>query len=135
MIEWPFNWVKIMNSSILSFFRNSLMQSVLLGIVVLGLAQCAHEQTKGEDADSLYSEAEEAFKDERYQQAVEKYRDIKNRYPYSARAVDSELRIADAYFEQESYLEAESAYEIFRELHPSHAKSDYVQYRIAMSYY
>ena len=99
------------------------------------LTQCSHEATKSEGAEGLFAQAEESYKSERYLIALEKYRDLKNRYPYSNRAIDSELRIADVYFEQENYIEAVSAYEIFRELHPSHPKSDYVQYRIAMAYY
>lgn len=105
---------------------------VLVAVSVVG---CSSKEVNKEDPDALYSDAEESFKDERYLAAMEKYRDIKNRFPYSSRAVDAELRIADTYFAQESYLEAESAYEIFKELHPTHSKSDYVQYRIALSYF
>jgi len=104
-------------------------------LALVFLTQCTHTEVNKETPDALFAEAEEAFTDERFLIAIEKYRDIKNRYPYSARATDSELRIADAYFEQENYLEAESAYEIFKELHPTHAKIDYVQFRIAMSYF
>lgn len=98
-------------------------------------AGCSSQEVNTEDPDSLYSEADRLLKDEQYLLAMEKFRDIKNRFPYSPRAVDSELRLADAYFAQESYLEAESSYEIFRELHPSYSKSDYVQYQIGMSYF
>jgi outer membrane protein assembly factor BamD len=105
---------------------------VLLGMV---LTRCAQNQVAGDDAEGIYKEAEEAFKDERYIIALEKFREVKNRYPYSNRATDSELRIADTYFAEESYIESESAYEIFKELHPTHPKSDYVQYRMALSYY
>lgn len=126
-----------MNSQILS--SKSLRQTFSLYFclisVLFAAACCSSKEVNREDPDALYSDAEEAFKDERYIIALEKYRDIKNRFPYSSRATDAELRIADTYFEQESYLEAESAYEIFRELHPTHAKSDYVQYRIGLSYY
>ncbi len=99
------------------------------------LTHCASQEVNPDDPDSLFSEAERLFKEDQFLIAIEKYRDIKNRFPYSPRATDSELRIADAYFAQESYLEAESAYEIFRELHPSYPESDYVQFQIAMSYY
>lgn len=104
-------------------------------ILVSLLVCCSHQEVNKEDPDSLFNEAEATFKDERYLIAVEKYRDIKNRFPYSSRAVDAELRIADTYFAQENYLEAESAYEIFKELHPTHPRSDYVQFRIGLSYY
>ena len=99
------------------------------------LTHCGGIEVNPDDPDSVYAEAERLYKDEQYLLAIEKFRDIKNRFPYSPRALDSELRIADAYFNQESYLEAESAYEIFRELHPSYPKSDYVQFQIGMSYF
>lgn len=106
--------------------------SLCTGLILFG---CAGQEVNREDADALFKSAEQAFNDEHYLAALEKYRDIKNRFPYSARAVDSELRIADTYFEQESFIEAESAYEIFKELHPNHPKADYVQYRIGLSYF
>src|SRR5688572_18243984 len=77
---------------------------------------CSSNQADPNDPEGLYQEAEQSLKDERYLIALEKYRDIKNRFPYSKRATDAELRIADTYYGQESYLEAVSAYEIFREL-------------------
>jgi len=108
----------------------------LLLTVMLALSHCASTgKSSDEDPDALYKEAEEALKDEKFLVAIEKFRDLKNRFPYSARATDAELRIADTYFEEESFLEAESAYEIFRELHPTHPKGDYVQFRIGLSYY
>lgn len=99
------------------------------------LTGCSTASANPDDPEGLYKEAEEALSDEHYLVALERYRDVKNRFPYSSRAIDSELRIADTYFAQESYLEAESAYEIFKELHPTHPRSDYVQYRIGLSYF
>jgi outer membrane protein assembly factor BamD len=105
-----------------------------LGMVLL-ICQCVSQTVNPDDPDSLFAEAQRLLKDEQYLIAVEKLRDIKNRFPYSPRATDAELAIADAYFAQESFLEAESAYEIFRELHPSYPRSDFVQYQIGMSYF
>lgn len=124
-----------MQYSILSFFRGRVTGVLFAVVFALVMVRCSSKQATKEDADSIYQEAEEAYKDEKYLIAIEKYRDIKNRFPYSARATDAELRIADAYFAQESYIEAESAYEIFKELHPTHPKADYVQYRIGLSFF
>jgi outer membrane protein assembly factor BamD len=104
-------------------------------IACLFLTQCSSKQVNKDDPEAVYKDAEAAYTDEHYISALEKFKDVKNRFPYSSRAVDAELRIADTFFEQENYLEAESAYEIFRELHPTHSRSDYVQYRIGLSYY
>ncbi len=109
--------------------------SILFSVAGLLLVRCAGKEVSKEDPDGLFAEAESVYKDERYLIAIEKFRDIKNRFPYSSRALDAELRIADCYFAQESYIESESAYEVFRELHPNHPKSDYVQYQMAMSFY
>lgn len=114
---------------------NYAIKGVFALLLAVSLTRCTSAQYAKEDPEGVYQEAEEAAKDEHYLQAIEKYRELKNRYPYSSRAIDAELRIADAYFAQESYLEAESSYEIFKELHPTHPKSDYVQYQIALSYY
>ncbi len=101
----------------------------------LFLLSCAHTSVNPDDPEALFKEAEKAFEDEQYISAIEKYRDIKNRFPYSARALDAELRIADTFFAQESFIEAESAYEVFKELHPTHPKIDYVYYMIGVSYF
>ena len=115
-------------------FRN--FSVLLLGILLpLFLTSCTDKEVVGDDPEGLYRQAEDLYKDEKFLLAVEKYREVKNRYPYSSKAIEAELRIADCFFEQESYIEAESAYEVFKELHPTYPKIDYVQYRIAMSYY
>lgn len=99
------------------------------------MSGCASQQASSDDPDALFRAADEDLKEERFISALEKFRDIKNRFPYSNRALDAELKIADTYFAQESYIEAESAYEIFKELHPTHSQGDYVQFQIAMSSY
>lgn len=104
-------------------------------VLALFLNGCADKELNPDDPESLYKAAEENYEDEHYFQALEKFRDLKNRFPYHSRATDAELKIADTYFAQESYLEAASSYEIFKELHPTHAKADYVQYRIGLSYF
>lgn len=128
---------KVMKSQLLKLHSPvfKIVKTFGLAAIFLFFAGCSSQEVNKEDPDSLFNEAESLFKDERYLIAIERYRDIKNRFPYSSRAIDSELRIADTYFAQENYLEAESAYEIFKELHPTHPRSDYVQFRIGLSYY
>lgn len=115
-------------------FRNA-SRVFAAALLLLSLTRCSSAPTTVDGAELLYQEAEEAFQDERYLVALEKFREVKNRYPQSARAVDAELRVADTYYAQEAFIEAESAYEIFRELHPAHPKNDYVHFRIAMAAY
>jgi outer membrane protein assembly factor BamD len=111
----------------------SALTLVLFSVSVAIFSGCSSTPTTADSADQLFAQAEEDLKEERFISALEKYREVKSRFPYSSRAIDAELRIADAFYQQESYIEAESAYEIFKELHPTHTKSDYVQFQIAMS--
>lgn len=73
--------------------------------------------------------------DERYEEALLQYQDVKNRFPYSKYAVESELQIAEIQFKKEAFIEAQGSYQLFKELHPKHPKIDYVTYRIGQSIY
>jgi len=125
------DFMKLQNNQLFrSIFPRLLLSMILIGF---GLVRCASKEVGSDSPDALFAVADEEFKDEHYLSAMEKFRDIKNRFPYSSRAVEAELRIADTHFAQENFIEAESSYEVFRELHPTHPKSDYVQYQIGMS--
>jgi outer membrane protein assembly factor BamD len=91
-----------------------------------------HDTSKASGAFALASQLE---KDERYEEALMQYRDIKNRFPYSRYAVLAELQLAEVYFKKESFAEAQGAYQLFKELHPRHEKIDYVTYQIGESLY
>lgn len=86
-------------------------------------------------AEGAFMQAQEYEKDERYEEAISKYTDVKNKHPYSRFAVDAELKIADLQFTRESYVEAQNAYQLFKEFHPKHPQIDYVTFRLALSYY
>ncbi len=90
---------------------------------------------KSDTPDGAFSIAEEFDKDERYEEAIRRYTEVKNKFPYSKFATKAELAIADVYYKQESYPEAQVSYQAFRELHPKHPQIDYVLFRIGMSYY
>lgn len=96
---------------------------------------CSSTPAGHQDAAGLFAQGEKALKEENYLTALDKFRSVKNRYPYSSKAVEAELAIADTLFAQEAFIESEAAYEIFREMHPAHARIDYVQYRIALSFF
>jgi len=113
--------------------------SVLLLIssicATLALSGCSSADKKADTPEGAYQIAQEFDNDERYEEAIKRYLEIKNKFPYSKYATLSELAVADAYFKQESYPEAQVAYQAFKDLHPKHAKIDYVTYRLAMSFY
>ncbi len=84
-------------------------------------------------ASGAFELAQKYEKDERYDEAISEYSDVKNKFPYSRFAVEAQLKIADLQFKQENYAEAESDYRLFKEFHPNYSKIDYVTYRIGLS--
>lgn len=97
---------------------------------------CASSEERNVNtAEGAYKYAQEFDQSERYELALTKYADVKNKFPYSALATEAELAIADVHYKRESFAEAQLSYQNFRDLHPKHPKIDYVVYRIAMSYY
>jgi outer membrane protein assembly factor BamD len=96
-------------------------------------------------AETLYQEAKQILADggtilwvwdtTDYQDAIDKFQDIIDNYPYSDLAVVANLEIADTYFARERYEEALSYYRDFGELHPNHARVPYALQRSALCYY
>jgi outer membrane protein assembly factor BamD len=116
------------------------MLRVIISVLLLissiwALSGCSSGDKKADTPEGAYQLAQEFDKDERYEEAIKRYQDIKNKFPYSKYATMSELAVADAYFKQESYAEAQVAYQAFKDLHPKHAKIDYVTFRLALSFY
>lgn len=86
-------------------------------------------------AKGAFGLAKQLEDDERYEEALIQYRDVKNRFPYSQYKTMADLQIAEISFKKESFAEAQAAYELFKELHPKHPQIDYVTYRIGESIY
>lgn len=80
-----------------------------------------------------YAEGERLLKKERYMEAVERFRILKNRHPYSKYAAQATLKIADAHYEEESFIEAAASYKIFRDLYPKHEMAEYALFRMGES--
>ncbi|NUM59060.1 MAG: outer membrane protein assembly factor BamD [Bdellovibrionaceae bacterium] len=116
------------------FLKLSLF-TVFMGLYSLGLVSCASDEKKTDTAESTFAVAQEFEKDERFDEAIRKYTEVKNKYPYSQFATKAELAIADVYFKEESFGEAQINYQTFRELHPKHPQIDYVVFRIGLSFY
>ncbi len=96
---------------------------------------CSSDGKNSDAAEGAYAIAQEFDKDERYEEAIKRYQEVKNKFPYSKYATMSELSLADVYYKQESFAEAQVAYQSFKDLHPKHAQIDYVSFRIGMSYF
>ncbi len=84
-------------------------------------------------AEGAFALGQKFEKEERYEEAITYYSEVKNKFPYSRFATESQLKIADIEFSRENYPEAEGAYKLFKEFHPNHARADYVTYRLGLS--
>ena len=112
------------------------LSSTILVLFLGGLIACS--STPGVNSNSpegAFKLGEKYEKDERFEDAINQFSQVKNKFPYSKLATESELRIADIHFKREEFIESESAYQTFKELHPSHPRSGYVTYRMGLSYY
>ena len=98
-------------------------------------SSCASEEKNADTPEGAFKIAKEYEDSERYEVAIQKYADVKNKFPYSSFATLSELAIADIQFKRESYPEAQIAFQNFRDLHPKHPKIDYVIFKTGMSYF
>lgn len=107
----------------------------LVALSSLFFFSCSSSDEKSDSPEPIFLKGQELEKDERFELALEKYKEVKNKFPYSQFATKSELAIADVYYKQESFAEAQVAYQNFRDLHPKHESIDYVIFRIGMSFY
>lgn len=86
-------------------------------------------------AEGMYKTAEELEKDDRFEEAITKLNELRNKHPYSRYATEAELKVADIHFKKESFIESQTAYQLFKDFHPKYVRSDYVTFRLAMSYF
>lgn len=105
----------------------------LLLLTFLMTACVTYDQHDTSVASGSYGLAKQLEDDERYEEALLQYRDVKNRFPYSKYATLAELQIAEIQFKKEAFVEAQGAYQLFKELHPKHPKVDYVTYKTGES--
>lgn len=82
-----------------------------------------------------FLKGKQAYDDKDYLEAIEYFRFVKAKYPYSTYSIEAELLIGDAHFLRERYLEAADAYASFIKLHPKNAKVPYATYRIGLCYF
>lgn len=111
------------------------LNGLLLLVFALFVGCTSAEKYDTSTPEGAFKQAEELEKDELYEEAIAKFSDVKNKFPYSKLSTEAELRIADIHYKREAFIEAASAYQLFKEFHPKHPKSDYVTFRLAMSYF
>lgn len=115
--------------------RTKILKLLFIFTISQIIFSCASEEKNADTPEGAFKIAKEYDDAERYEIAIQKYGDVKNKFPYSSYATDAELAIADSQYKRESFAEAQVAYQNFRDLHPKHKKIDYVIFQTGMSYF
>ncbi len=111
---------------------------VLIILILAGIAGngCSSGSlAESNSAEAAFKAAQEFEDDERFEEAITKFNEVKNKHPYSKFAVEAELHIADIHYKREAFIEAQTAYQLFKDFHPKNPKIDYATFRLAMSFY
>ena len=113
-----------------------LLRSFVATCLCSYLSGCGSSPARTSNAaEGRFQYAQELAKNERYEEAIQEFQEVKNKHPYSRFAVEAELEIANLFFKRESFIEAQSAYEVFKSLHPQHPQTDLVTFRIGLSFF
>ena len=112
-----------------------IFRLALAGLVLFNFACSSTDTKESNSAQDAFNEAEKLLEGSNFELGIQKFQEVKNKYPYSKLAVEAELRIADAYYGEERFVEAQNAYLVFKDFHPKHSRIDYVTYQLALSYF
>lgn len=104
--------------------------------LLIFLAGCATTTTpRGTTPDALLQEGDALYAGKHYEDAITRWKKMKELTTAPELVAQADLKIADAQFAAKNYIEAAAAYEDFRKLHPGHEEIPYVLYRIGLCYY
>jgi outer membrane protein assembly factor BamD len=85
--------------------------------------------------DIMAKEGITQLKKKNYDDAIETFEKVKDRYPYSEQALLAQIKLADAYFYKKKYDEALASYKEFEKLHPTNKAVPYCIYRQGLCFY
>lgn len=93
------------------------------------------KKTSDQPPDVLAEEGIKDLKKKKYEDAIETFEKVRDRYPYSDQALLAQIKLADAYFYKKKYEEALQAYKDFEKLHPTNKAVPYCVFRQGLCYY
>ena len=85
--------------------------------------------------DIMAKEGINQLKKKKYDDAIETFEKVKDRYPYSDQAILAQIKLADSYFYKKKYDEALQAYKEFEKLHPTNKGVPYAIFQEGLCYY
>jgi outer membrane protein assembly factor BamD len=114
-----------------------LQKLAALLLVVLLLHGCAWFSSKKEETppEELTKQGLEYFNSGKYYRALETFKIVKDRFPFSRFSLLAELKSADCEYYQENFPEAVELYKEFEKNHPTNEAISYVIFQIGRSHY
>ena len=85
-------------------------------------------------ADKLWAEGNQAYEDEAYELAIQRYKALLDQHPFDPNAEEAELKVAQSYYQNRKYAEAISAFGDFERMHPTSQNLAMVEYHLGLSY-
>ncbi|RJR35879.1 MAG: outer membrane protein assembly factor BamD [Deltaproteobacteria bacterium] len=121
--------------------RNKALQFLLVLALIALLGGCStvkgwfSKKEQEKPPDIMAEEGIKQLKKKKYDDAIETFEKVRDRYPYSDQAMLAQIKVADAYFYKKKYDEALQAYKEFEKLHPTNKGVPYAIYRQGLCYY
>jgi outer membrane protein assembly factor BamD len=116
-----------------------ILKGAIIGLSAIslccGCALFGKKEKPEKSPEELISEGMSKLADGSYEDAAERFQELKDRYPYSNLAIHAELKLAFSLFKKEDFEEAIEAYREFESLHPKNTSIPYVIYQQGMCYF
>ncbi len=109
---------------------------LLLGVAFL-LSGCGSTElpVEGKSAEDVYKEADRFLKEESFEDAANRFKDVETYFPYSEKASNAQIMSAYSHFKKAGYEDAIRELEVFLRYHPSNKLVPYAMYLRAVSKY
>lgn len=112
----------------------SLKHILLIGLLAV-VAGCSSNNSIKRPPETYFSEGQQLYARGKYEEAIEKWKKVKESFSSPILTTAAEIMIADAQFNDKKYIEAAASYEDFRKLHPNNEKAPYALYKIGLSHF
>jgi outer membrane protein assembly factor BamD len=115
--------------------KKTIVNGLLTLMLVFAISGCGtvkgwfSSKKPDKPPDILAEEGIKELKKKNYDDAIETFEKVRDRYPYSEQATLAQLKVADAYFYKKKYDEAFQAYREFEKLHPTSKAVPYCIFR------
>lgn len=87
------------------------------------------------DAEAIFNQAIDHVKNKKYARAIIQFEKVRDEFPFSAQAVESELKIAEAQYLNKQYPEAALGFKDFLALHPTSKHIPFVIYHLGLVHF